>query len=70
MALTEASKEAIWLRGLVNEIGIKQESILTHCDSQSAICLTKNQVYHARTKNIAVMYYKIRCWVATGEISV
>lgn len=70
MALTEASKEAIWLRGLVNEIGIKQESILIHCDSQSVICLTKNQVYHARTKHIAVMYHRIRDWVATGEISV
>ena len=42
MALTEASKEAIWLRGLVNEIGIKQESILIHCDSQSTVCLAKN----------------------------
>ena len=70
MALAEAFKEAIWLRGLVNEIGIKQESILIHCDSQSVICLAKNQVCHARTKHIVVMYPKIRDWVATGEISV
>ena len=42
MALAEASREAIWLRGLVNEIGIKQESILIHCDSQSTVCLAKN----------------------------
>ena len=68
MTVIEISKEAIWLRGLVNEIGIKHELILLQCDSQSVICLKKNQVYHARAKYLAIMYYRIRDWVATREI--
>ena len=56
--------------GLVNEIKVKQESISLHCDSQSAKCLMKNQVYHAGTKHIVVMYHWIRDWVSTCEISV
>ena len=30
------------------------------CDSQSAIHLAKNQVYHARTKHIDVRYHFVR----------
>ena len=50
MAVTEVVKEAIWLRGLLEELGISQKSVTIHCDSMSAIYLAKNQVFHARTK--------------------
>ena len=60
MAVTEAVKEAIWLHGLLDELGIGQKSIKVHCDSQSAIHLAKNQVYHARTKHIDVRYHFVR----------
>ena len=43
MALTEATKEALWLQGLIEEIGIKQAIVLIYCDSQGAIHLSKNQ---------------------------
>ena len=69
MAMTEARKEAVWLSGLVNELGFKQDSMVLHCDSQSAIHLAKNQVYRARSKHIAVWYHKIREWVSFGDIS-
>ncbi|KAK3024861.1 hypothetical protein RJ639_042884 [Escallonia herrerae] len=49
---TETVKEAIWLKGLVGDLGLKQESSTVHCKSQSAICLTKNQMFHERTKHI------------------
>jgi hypothetical protein len=68
MAVAEAAKEALWLTGLVNELGIQQGGVSLHCDSQGAIYLAKNQVYHARTKNIDVRFHKIRELVATGEL--
>ncbi|XP_040364466.1 secreted RxLR effector protein 161-like [Rosa chinensis] len=70
MALTEASKEAIWLNGLANEFGIHQQGVVVKCDSQSAIHLAKNQVFHARTKHIDVRYHRIRDWVGSGNIFV
>ena len=40
------------------------------CDNQSAIYLTKHQVFHERTKHIDVKYHYIRDVVAQGEIKV
>ncbi|KAH9742736.1 hypothetical protein KPL70_003051 [Citrus sinensis] len=54
MAITEVVKEAIWLQGLLENLGLAQEHINVYRDSQSAIHITKNQVYHARTKHIDV----------------
>ena len=42
MAAVEASKEALWLQGLVATFGVKQEEVKIHCDSQSAIHLAKD----------------------------
>jgi len=68
MAITEAVKEAIWLQGLLEDLGVGQKHIMVHCDSQSAICLAKNQVFHARTKHIDVRYHFVREIVEEGEI--
>ena len=68
MAVTEAFKEAIWLHGLVEDLGIVQKQVEVFCDSQSAICLAKNQVYHGRTKHIDVRFHFIREIVDEGNI--
>ena len=34
MAITEAVKEALWMRGVLAELGLKQEKITVFCDSQ------------------------------------
>lgn len=39
---------------------MKQERYVVHCDSQSAIYLSKNSVYHPRTKHIDLRYLWIR----------
>ena len=42
MVATEGIKEAMWLRGLFAEFSSGQKVIVVHCDSQSAIHLTKD----------------------------
>ncbi|KAE8722922.1 putative LRR receptor-like serine/threonine-protein kinase [Hibiscus syriacus] len=61
MTVSEAVKEAIWLNGLMEDLGVVQSHINLYCDSQSAIHLAKNQVYHSRTKYIDVSEVIIRC---------
>jgi hypothetical protein len=68
MAATEAAKEALWLTGLVRELGIQQVGVLLYCDSQSVIYLAKNQVYNTKTKHIDVRFHKIRELVAACEL--
>ncbi|GAA0174911.1 hypothetical protein LIER_41813 [Lithospermum erythrorhizon] len=50
----------IWLRGLLTELGFKQENNVLYSDSQSAIHLAKNSAFHARTKHIGLRYHFIR----------
>ena len=70
MAITETVKEAIWLQGLLGELGIEQKYVKIYCDSQSAIQLAKNQVYHARTKHINVRYHFVREIIEEGGVRI
>ncbi|GJU25678.1 hypothetical protein Tco_1164299 [Tanacetum coccineum] len=56
MALTEAVKESIWLKGLLIELGVNLRSVVVNCDNQSAIHLSRNAMFHERTKHINVRY--------------
>jgi len=42
MAMTEAMKGAIWLQGLLDDLGIEYDILKINCDSMSAIYLAKN----------------------------
>ncbi|KAL3821238.1 hypothetical protein ACJIZ3_007143 [Penstemon smallii] len=68
MAAGEAMKEAIWIHGLIKDLGVHQEQVEVYCDSQSAIHLAKNQVHHARTKHIDVRFHFVREIVDEGTI--
>ena len=41
-------------------LGTTIEMPTLHCDNHSAIMLTKNPIFHAKTKNIEVKYHFIR----------
>ena len=69
MAIVEAAKNALRLTGLVKELGLKQEGLELHCDSQSATHLAKNQVYHAKTKHIDMRYHTIREWIEEVKLN-
>ena len=60
MATTKDSKEMIWLKFFLEELDHKQGKSVLHCDSQSAIDLEKNPIFHARTKQIQVRYHFIK----------
>ena len=52
----------------MGEIELKQELPILHCDSQSAIALAKNPVFHARTKHIDVRHHFVRECLAEKRI--
>eukprot|EP00253_Pinus_taeda_P020951 PITA_20951 len=66
---SDASKEAIWLKGLLDEIGRTQEKVILLCDSQSAIHLATNPAYHSRTKHIDVRYHFLRHVIDGGKVA-
>ena len=70
MATTKAVKVAIWLKGLVGDLGLQHDGIVVFCDSQSTIHLTKNQMYHEITKHIDVKYHFTSEIVSQGTVVV
>ena len=69
MAATSAACEATWLRKILQDV--QQDSktpTVIHCDNMSAIAMTKNPVFHSRTKHIEIRYHFIRELVERGEI--
>ncbi|KAG8500695.1 hypothetical protein CXB51_002843 [Gossypium anomalum] len=68
MAITEACKKAIWLKGLFSELNEDLQISTVFCDSQSAIFLTKDQMFHERTKHIDVRYHFVHDIIARGDI--
>ena len=63
--------ECVWLRRLmVADLDVGQPSATTiYTDSQSALAVARNPVFHARTKHIEVHYHYVRERLSAGEIS-
>lgn len=61
MAMSQCTKEAIWLRQLLADVGfVQQGGTQVLCDNQGAIALAKNPTHYSRTKHIDVQHHFIR----------
>jgi hypothetical protein len=70
IAATQATKEAIWLRRIFEELGHPQSGpTRINEDNQGCIQLAKNPVHHQRTKHIDIQVHFIREAIETGEIA-
>src|SRR5690606_19239299 len=63
-----AIKEALLLQGLLQELNVMEEKAIVYTDSQSALHLCKNPVFHERTKHVDVRYHFIREKITDGII--
>jgi len=61
MALTETTKEAVWMQRLLKELGLKRfETVTIWMDNQEAIALAKNPEFHICMKHIDIHHHFIR----------
>ncbi|KAA6410851.1 MAG: Retrovirus-related Pol poly from transposon TNT 1-94 [Lasallia pustulata] len=69
MAQCFSATEAVWLRGLLDELGIPCNApTMIHADNQGVLTLSKNPKYHKKSKHIHVRYHYTRKLIATGVI--
>ena len=69
MAATEVAKQAIWLQEFLSEvIGKACEKVTIRVDNKSAIALTKNPVFHGRSKHIHRRFHFIRECVENEQV--
>ena len=68
---TQAAKEAIWLRMLLQQLDAAPDQLaatVIWADNQGAIAMAKNPKFHARCKHIATQHHFVREKVESGEI--
>lgn len=68
MALSEAAKEAIYLRRILDELGINIDKVKLCNDNIGAQRLATNPVFHVRTKHIDIRHHFVREVVDAGLI--
>lgn len=60
-AAYEAAQEMVWLRQLLADFGYPQKApTILNCDNQGALALSKNPLYHSRSKHFDVTYHWLR----------
>eukprot|EP00253_Pinus_taeda_P031585 PITA_31585 len=69
VAATVETCQAIWMRRMLRSLCQEQaKGTMIFCDNSSAIALSKNFVFHKRTKHIDRKFHYIRELVNNGEI--
>ena len=71
IAAATASCSGVWLARLLAELRGEEASVITlKIDNQSTIQLSKNPVFHDRSKHINVKYHYIRECIKEGRVDV
>jgi hypothetical protein len=69
MAVSMATREVIWLRRMLANLGHPQSGPTTVFeDNRGCIELAKNPVFHSRTKHIDVRHFFVREKTLSGEV--
>ncbi|KAM1285869.1 hypothetical protein EV1_028411 [Malus domestica] len=69
ISASEATAQATWLRFVLEDFG-EMQTVATpmHCDNTSAIAITKNPIFHQKTKHINRRYHFIKEALQQGVI--
>ena len=70
IAAADAAKDGIYLRNILEELGVGSGSFILYEDNQSAIQRMSNMKVTARTKHIALRYAFLRDYVQQGMLEV
>ena len=69
VAACSASCEAMWLRKLLFDLfDLQLDATCIYCDNQSCVKLSKNPVFHDKSKHIEIKYHYIRYMVKRGGV--
>eukprot|EP00253_Pinus_taeda_P021864 PITA_21864 len=64
MATSQAACEVIWMRNILDGLsGQQMDPTMVYYDNQSCIKLSKNPVFHDRSKHIDIRYHHLRDYV-------
>ena len=56
IAARNCCSQLLWMKKLLNDYGISQDTMIVYCDNSSAIDISKNPVQYSKTKHIEIRY--------------
>ena len=59
MAISDCSRQAVWIKTMIEELGIKLKAIPIYGDNQGSIFIASNPVQESRTKHMDIRYHYI-----------
>lgn len=69
MTLTQAAKEALWLKRFISNLGFPIPTMVISGNNQGSLALANNSVFHARSEHIDIQHPFIRTTLKSGEIT-
>ncbi|CAM8981217.1 unnamed protein product [Rhodiola kirilowii] len=69
MAAGSCCAQMLWMKQMLKEVGLDQNTMTLYCDNMSAISISKDPVQHSRTKHIDIRHHFIRELVEDKVIS-
>ena len=67
-AASESSRDAIWLKAVLSEVGVETGPIPIYCDNRSAISIIQDPGNHQKIKHIDIRYFFVREHQEQGRI--
>ncbi|GKE47368.1 retrovirus-related pol polyprotein from transposon TNT 1-94 [Tanacetum coccineum] len=70
IAATTSACQAVWLRRILCDLGQEQGGATDiFCDNNSTVMLSRNPVYHGRTKHVEIKHHFIRELIEKQEVN-
>ena len=60
IAARSCCSQLLWMKKVLTDYRISQDTMVVYCDNSSAIDISKNPVQHSNTKHIKIRYHFIR----------
>ena len=60
IATRSCFSKLLWMKKLLSDYGISQDTMVVYCDNSSAIDISKNPIQHSKTKHIEIRYHLLR----------
>ena len=60
IAAGSCCSQLLWMKKVLTDYEISQDTMIVYCDNSSAIDISKNHVQHSKTKHIEIRYHFIR----------
>jgi Reverse transcriptase (RNA-dependent DNA polymerase) len=68
MALSNCSRQAVWIKTMIEELGIVFKTVPIYCDNQGTSFIASNPVQESRTKHIDIRYHYIHELVGAKKV--